>query len=292
MIRMMLLVLPFVLIGCSGQPVSARKSIPSTNTSQLPVSASAQTPAPPPAILAQPNAPTEAATGRLDQPFETALAPETPLAKLPPPRLVSGKSVGKIYDQVKKTWPTIRFQDAQGKQIHYQVTLETEKGNIVLEMLPEAAPNHVRNFLALTKAGYYDGLRFETRIGEKSATSPKAIAGGSPLGDGDDIVSVGYWLQHEILNEETAARQGIRHVAGMVGAVHVQTQPNTACCRFYICLNEAKDLDGEFTIFAKVTQGLDVAEKIFHCPAEETAEGPKPFTQPIIIKKATVSVKE
>jgi peptidyl-prolyl cis-trans isomerase B (cyclophilin B) len=225
----------------------------------------------------------------LEQPFEQAIAPLTPLASLPPTRLVSGKSVGKVYEDVKKNWSSIRLTTADGKPIGYQVTLQTDQGDIVLEMLPEVAPNHVRNFIALARAGYYDGLRFETRIGEKSRSSPKAIAGGSPLGDGDDIVNVGYWLQHEILSDESAARQGISHVAGTVGAVHVQTQPNTACCRFYICLNQAKELDGEFTIFAKVAQGLEVAENIFHCPVDESAIGPKPFTQAIVIRKAVVS---
>jgi cyclophilin family peptidyl-prolyl cis-trans isomerase len=284
-------------LGCgqSGNESSQNRTRSSSSTGKPAALAQAPipepTPPPPPAVLAQSNTGTAIPASRLEQPFDAAVAPLTPLASLPPTRLVTGKSVGKIYDDVKKNWANIRLTTPQGNPIHYRVTLQTSQGEIVMEMMPEVAPNHVRNFIALAQAGYYDGLRFETRIGEKSTTSAKAIAGGSPLGDGDDIVNVGYWLQHEILNEESARQRGIKHVAGTVGAVHVDSQPNTSSCRFYICLSEAKELDGEFTIFAKVVSGLDVAEKIFQCPVDESVVGPKPFTQPIEIKKAVVSKK-
>src|SRR5205807_10337779 len=144
--------------------------------------------------------------------------------------------------------------------------LETDLGLIEIELKPDIAPNHVRNFVALARAGYYDGLSFE-RIyraesrGDAGATLEE-IEAGCPLGTGDTAGgSIGYWL-----NPEFAAK--VSHVEGTVGACRGDAE-DSAACRFYITLCKAPNLDGDFTVFGQVTAGLDVARKIFAGPTTD-----------------------
>lgn len=214
-----------------------------------------------------------------------------PFNGLPPLTTVTGKSVGKLFVEVEKLWPTIRFVDEAGRKLHYVATLDTEFGSIEIELLPDVAPNHVRSFVALAKAGYYDSLFFETRIGNPTdSAAPKAIAGGSPAADGDDLGSIGYWLLPEILLPEAAQQRGIRHRAGAVAAMHGVRQLDADGCRFFICLSEAPSWDGEFTIFGHVKSGLDVAERIFQQPVIDE-QGSNAFFQKLpAIRQVTISV--
>src|SRR5262249_864130 len=150
-------------------------------------------------------------------------------------------------------------------------TLDTELGPIEITLRPELAPNHVRNFIDLCQAGYYDGLVFErtihARSDDESGAEVELIEGGCPLGTGEvGGGSLGYWLKSEFTAEP--------HEAGTVGACH-GADPDTACCRFYICLNKAPFLDGNFTVFGKVTKGLEIARQIFSLPTSNEPEYPE-----------------
>jgi peptidyl-prolyl cis-trans isomerase B (cyclophilin B) len=155
---------------------------------------------------------------------------------------------------------------------------------------PDLAPNHVRNFVALARAGYYDGLVFERAVHAKSEEQPEVevevLEGGCPLGTGDSGVgSLGYWLKPEFSQES--------HDVGTVGACHGE-EPDTAACRFYIALRKAPFLDGNFTVFGKATQGLDVARRIFALPVRndpEYPEGDRP-EKPVTIRKVTIHTSE
>ncbi len=234
------------------------------------------------------------AEDRLHQPFEKAIRPEPPAFARPPDLTVTGKSTGKLYSEVERLWPTIRFNDERGRKLGYKAIVDTDLGTIEIELLPEVAPNHVRSFVALAKAGYYDGLLFETRTGDPQKVdkdSPRAVAGGSPEGDGNDIGSIGYWLLPEILLPEFAEKQGIKHMPGTVGAVHGFQQLDAAGCRFYISLTDAPQWDGEFTIFGRVTRGLEVAQKIFDEPVKSGEGSPLPFSNPPKIRKVTITMQ-
>jgi len=234
----------------------------------------------------------EAVDPRWQQSWADATRKE-PLADWDPPvTTLSGKSVGKVYTEVRKLWDSSRLTSEDGKRLAHKAVLETDLGTVEITLRTDWAPNHVRNFLSLIRAGYYDGLVFERIHKEQSDTQPgeklEMVEGGCPLGTGDfGSGSIGYWLKPEF-NAQVA------HEAGTVGALH-EEEEDTAACRFYITLGKAPLLDGHFTAFGKVTQGLDVARKIFEQPvqqAEGAAEGSLKPVKPVVIKKVTLVTTE
>ena len=227
---------------------------------------------------------------RLHQPFTLATVSDLP-DMIPPERTLTGKSVGKLYEQVVKMWDQVPLMSPHGKPLAYTAILETELGLIEIELWGELAPNHVRNFVALAKVGYYDGLVFERIIHQQADNDPSAklemIEGGCPAGNGGpNLGSIGYWLQPEFNDK-------VRHEEGTIGACRGE-QPDSAACRFYITLTKAPVLDGERTVFGKVKRGLDVARRICSQPLLNAPEYPDPTRpeKPIVIRKVTIQVKE
>jgi peptidyl-prolyl cis-trans isomerase B (cyclophilin B) len=233
------------------------------------------------------------AVHRLKQTFEEAMRKSAPGdAPKPPDMTITGKSVGKVYADVVLLWKDISYTTADGKRIEYSAALETDLGTIEMALLSDAAPNHVRNFVALARAGYYDGLSFD-HIRHEEIKGPDGYAldlveGGDPLGANDleDHFSIGYWLNPEIDPKSV-------HDAGSVGAIH-GAELDTAGCKFYIVLGKAPLLDGNYTIFAKVTKGLDIVRKIHEQPAVELEEetGYSRPLKPVIIRKVTIQTHE
>jgi cyclophilin family peptidyl-prolyl cis-trans isomerase len=228
---------------------------------------------------------------RLHQTFADATRADPPADWQRPPDLtLTGKSVGKLYTEVVNQWESIRFTSKAGKPIHYTATLETDLGEIQIALRPDLAPNHVRNFVALALVGYYDGLVFERTVHARSDEHPdqevEIIEAGCPLGTGDSgFGSIGYWLKSEFSKEP--------HEEGTLAAAHGE-ELDTAACRFYFTLNKAPFLDGNFTVFGKVTQGLDVARRIFSLPVRndpEYPEGDRP-EKPVVIRKVTIHTVE
>jgi cyclophilin family peptidyl-prolyl cis-trans isomerase len=252
-----------------------------------------RTAGPPPAEPAAPPADVAAAPeDRYDQPFDKATTTEVGEDQLPPvERTVAGKSTAAIREAVERLWPTIRLADAGGQPLRWSVTLETEEGPIEISLRPELAPNHVRNFLALVRVGYYDGLRFD-RLLHQEAETPDGqrsvihlVRFGCPAGTGDPgIGHVGYRLRSEFSDE--------KHDAGTVGFLR-EADPSSAGVRLYFTLGPAPPMDGNFTVIGKVSRGLDVVERIAAgklLPPEEDPTRELP-ARPVVIRKATASVK-
>ncbi|MCS6851874.1 MAG: peptidylprolyl isomerase [Gemmataceae bacterium] len=251
---------------------------------------------PPTEPIAPPPAPAPAKTvsaeALLHQPFAEATITDPPPADQRLPDVtMTGKSVGKLFLEVTRIWDSIRFTTPSGKPLAYRAVLDTELGAIEITLRPDWAPNHVRNFVALAQVGYYDGLVFQRTIHEESSERPDArldlIEAGCPLGTGDHgHGSIGYWLKPEF-------NKDIRHEEGTVGASRAE-DPNSAACKFYITLCRAPVMDGEFTVFGRVSKGLDVARKIFSQPVRndpEYPEGDRP-EKPIVIRKVTIHAQE
>jgi peptidyl-prolyl cis-trans isomerase B (cyclophilin B) len=229
---------------------------------------------------------------RLHQSFQEATTAEPPGEwQRPPDRTMTNRSVGKLYEQVVRLWDDIRFETPSGKKIAYRAILDTEMGTIEIMLRPDLAPNHVRSFVALARVGYYDGLVFERTIQEPVEGQPDAkvevIEAGCPVGTGEPgYGSIGYWLKPELNSQAT-------HDEGMVGASHGEAA-DTAACKFYINLCKAPFMDGNYTIFGKVTQGLGTAHKILTLPVRsdpEYPEGDRPV-KPVIIRKVTIRTEE
>jgi cyclophilin family peptidyl-prolyl cis-trans isomerase len=227
---------------------------------------------------------------RLQQPFAEATLSDMPDQCLPDVTL-AGKSVGKLYEEVVRTWDRIAFLTAGGQPLHYRAVIETELGTIEIELFADLAPNHVRSFVALAQVGYFNGLVFERTIAEQVEDDPSTrvelVEGGCPTGTGNPgYGSIGYWLKPEF-------SEVIKHEEGSVGACRSE-EPESAACRFYISLSKAPVMDGERTIFGKVTHGLDVVRRIATQPvlnSPDYPEGDRP-EKPIVMRKVTIHSKK
>jgi peptidyl-prolyl cis-trans isomerase B (cyclophilin B) len=125
------------------------------------------------------------------------------------------------------------------------VKMTTPKGEILLELFPETAPNHVVSFLNLTDKGYYNGLKFHRVV------PGFVIQGGCPDGSGSG--GPGYKLKGEFSERP--------HEKGTLAMART-SDPNSAGSQFYICLDRIPHLDRQYTVFGKVVKGQDVPEKI------------------------------
>jgi cyclophilin family peptidyl-prolyl cis-trans isomerase len=126
----------------------------------------------------------------------------------------------------------------------YTATIETEKGNLVLELFADDVPITVDNFVSLARDGFYDGLTFHRVI-------PGFVAqGGCPVGDGTG--GPGYQFDDEI-TERT-------HVAGALSMAN--SGPNTNGSQFFITYTAQHHLDGHHSVFGQLIEGMDVLEQI------------------------------
>jgi peptidyl-prolyl cis-trans isomerase B (cyclophilin B) len=287
------------LVGCgSGKPAGpdvATKATPDAPTVSVPGAASA-----PHVVGTEQTALPPFPGDALHLPFAKATrgGDDPPaLCNRPPDSTITGKPVGKLYDEVVRSWETIRFVSTAGKALAYYATIETELGEIEIALRPDVAPNHVRNFIALARVGYFDGLRFDRVRHEEPEMSGSGAAldqveAGCPDGSGEaGNGSIGYWLKPEF---DSAEKPKLTHEEGTVGACR-GTEADSAGCKFYVTLSKAPYLDGNYTAFGKVTKGLDVARRIFHQPGaafESDPDGSRRPLNPVVIRKVTIHAHE
>lgn len=156
-----------------------------------------------------------------------------------------------------------------------QVVLETTMGTIVVQLDAAAAPNHVGYVLDQAEAGAYDGTAFHR------AVTMGIIQGGDPLSK-DPAKSTLYGTGG--LNRLKREPNALRTVRGAVAAVLQPSKPDSAGAQFFICLTDQPGLDGQFTVFGEVVEGLEVAEAVSRTPLD--ADGR--LTTRVVITKATV----
>jgi peptidyl-prolyl cis-trans isomerase B (cyclophilin B) len=226
---------------------------------------------------------------RLHQSFADATrGPDNPPEDAAPPvnQTLTGKSAPALYEQVAQTWDSVKFTSADGKPIHYVAELNTSHGIIKMALLPELSPNHARNFIVLARLGYYDGLRFDRVHHEQiGANELHCLEAGCPLGTGEaGTGSVGYWMKDEFTPAEK-----LSHSEGVVGAFRLP-EADTAATKFYVNLGTAPFRDGDYSLFAKVIEGLDVVRTIAKVEVMSDSEDgsrARPKT-PVIIHKVTI----
>jgi len=152
-----------------------------------------------------------------------------------------------------------------------QVKLETSEGTMILELWTDVAPGHSENFLKLAKQGFYDGLTFHRVLPEF------VIQAGCPRGDGTG--GPGWTIKAEFND-----REHVKGVLSMARSAH----PDSAGSQFFICLGRERcqHLDGEYTGFGQVIEGLDIVDKIGGTPLTDQRAG-SPEKAPTI-DKATI----
>ena len=154
------------------------------------------------------------------------------------------------------------------------VTIEMEDGGIIrAELYPQTAPNSVNNFISLVQKGFYDGLIFHRVI------PGFMIQGGCPNGTG--MGGPGYSIKGEFTHNGVC--NTLKHDRGVLSMARAM-DPDSAGSQFFIMVEQAPHLDGEYAAFGKVIEGMEVADRIVEAKRDWT-DKPR---QPQRMKKVTV----
>jgi peptidyl-prolyl cis-trans isomerase B (cyclophilin B) len=145
----------------------------------------------------------------------------------------------------------------------YRAVLETSAGPITIELFPEKAPNHVRAFLRLAAAGVLDGTSFH-RVVKGFVVQTGYLSTRGPLTE----------KQQKLVRSLPPEFNDTRHVKGIVSMAHGD-DPASATTSFFICLGDASSLDGKYTAFGRVVDGITVVEAIEQTPVK----GEEPVTR-------------
>ncbi len=132
------------------------------------------------------------------------------------------------------------------------VTIKMQNGDqMKLELYPEIAPNSVNNFISLVKKGFYNGVIFHRVI------PGFMIQGGDPEGTG--MGGPNYSIKGEFSGN--GFKNDLKHSKGVLSMAR-SMNPNSAGSQFFIMVEDAPHLDGQYAAFGKVTEGIEVADKI------------------------------
>ncbi len=131
------------------------------------------------------------------------------------------------------------------------VTIETNHGKIEVELYPEIAPNTVNNFVSLVQKGFYDGTIFHRVI------PGFMIQGGDP--DGTGMGGPGYAIRGEF--SHNGFENNLRHTRGVLSMARSMF-PDSAGSQFFLMVEDAPHLDGEYAAFGKVISGIEECDRI------------------------------
>jgi peptidylprolyl isomerase len=132
------------------------------------------------------------------------------------------------------------------EQLENRMLLETTKGPVVIDMRPDLAPNHVAHIKRLVREGFYDGVAFHRVIDGFMAQT------GCPHGTGTG------GSNYPNLKAEFNAEPHVRGVCSMARAQN----PDSANSQFFICFDDARFLDRQYTVWGKVIEGMENVDKI------------------------------
>ena len=140
-----------------------------------------------------------------------------------------------------------------------QAVVDTSAGTFIIDLRPDLAPNHVGYFIKLARGGAYDGTVFHrvVRLG--------IIQGGDPLSKDPARAKLYGTGGLGVLKAEISRE---RHTRGAVAAVLQPGKPDSGGAQFFVCVTDQQALDGNYTIFGRVSEGLDVVQKISEAPAD------------------------
>jgi cyclophilin family peptidyl-prolyl cis-trans isomerase len=161
-----------------------------------------------------------------------------------------------------------------------EAVVTTDMGSFRFEFAPDKAPKHVEQFLKLARQGYYDGGAFHRVVANG------IIQGGDPLLK-DPKTARNLWGSGG-LNLLAAETSDLKHERGVVSTVHIPDKPNSDGAQFFVCVSPQAILDGKFSAFGRVTEGMDVVEKISQVPVDANGV----TATPVRILKVTVEKKK
>ncbi|MFA6455684.1 MAG: peptidylprolyl isomerase [Bacteroidota bacterium] len=182
----------------------------------------------------------------------------------------------KVFKKNKKGNHTVIEQKENSKKGF--VVIETTLGNITIQLNDSAAPKHSANFRKLAKEGFYDSTTFHRVIPNFM------IQGGDPNSKSGErsthgMGTPGYTIDAEI---------GLAHDRGVIAAARqgdqINPQRKSNGSQFYITVVPTTFLDGQYSVFGKVVEGMDVADKIVAVP-RDARDNP---LEKVMIKKMTV----
>ena len=132
------------------------------------------------------------------------------------------------------------------------VTITMDNGDVMkAELYPEIAPNTVNNFISLINKGFYDGKIFHRVI------SGFMIQGGCPNGNG--MGGPGYCIKGEF--SQNRFKNDLKHTPGVLSMARAMA-PDSAGSQFFIMHKDSPHLDGSYAAFGKVTEGMDIVDRI------------------------------
>ena len=163
----------------------------------------------------------------------------------------------------------------------HTATLHTNLGDLVVALEPDGAPNAVRNFIKLAQKGFYDGSRFY------GVFRDRMVLAGDPTGKGTG--DVGYTLPHE--------RSSLGHTPGTLAMDTAPPDPKSTFSprknsgsRFFINVAAQHHLDRDYTVFGRITEGLEVARRMSQARTISQDGQPAPLEE-IVIERITIAKK-
>jgi cyclophilin family peptidyl-prolyl cis-trans isomerase len=165
--------------------------------------------------------------------------------------------------QKKKDAQTIDSAQAVTTQeaANLEAVITTDMGVIRFEFFPDKAPKHVQQFIKRARAGFYDGSAFHRVIARG------IIQGGDP--NLKEPQKPRQQWGTGALNEMADEFSDVKHVRGTVSTVRIPGRANSGGAQFFICASPQPQLDGQFSAFGQVSEGIEIVDKISLAPADD-----------------------
>jgi peptidyl-prolyl cis-trans isomerase B (cyclophilin B) len=160
-------------------------------------------------------------------------------------------------------------EETAGQLARHRAVLETSAGPITIALLADRAPEHARNFLRLAQAGVFDGTAFHRVVRGFVVQTGALTSRAAPLTE----------QQQKLVHRLQPEFNDTKHVKGIVSMAHGD-DPASATTSFFIVTADAPSLDGRYTVFGRVIDGLDVLDRIESTPVS----GESPTTRIDLIR--------
>ena len=164
--------------------------------------------------------------------------------------------------------------------------IETNYGRIVIEFYPKSAPRHVDNFKEIAQQGSYDGTKIHRIVKDKSGRAI-AVQGGDPNTINGDPST---WGRGQPAQPTVQAEfsTSLKHERGILSAAR-RDDVNSATSQFFICVAPMPQFDGNYSIFGKVIEGMNVVDSIARAPLWANTERP---LDPVVVNKVYLTRRD